>query len=79
MLSSFQVSFPDFSLLLVPFANSIDLKNAGSSPTGVLSILLAGEEGAIGPRDFEGGSFGGRVRSVDGFWVPTSKVKTLFG
>ncbi|GAA5962924.1 hypothetical protein JCM3765_005922 [Sporobolomyces pararoseus] len=52
---------------------------SGSSPTGVLSILLAGEEGAIGPRDFEGGSFGGRVRSVDGFWVPTSKVKTLFG
>ncbi|GAA6016051.1 hypothetical protein JCM11491_000653 [Sporobolomyces phaffii] len=52
---------------------------AGTSPTGVLSVLLAGEEGAIGPRDFEGGSFGGRVRSIDGFWVPTSSVKTLYG
>jgi len=51
----------------------------GSSPTGILSILLGSEEGAIGPRDFEGGSFGGRVRSIDGFWVPTSSIKTLYG
>ncbi|GAA5900075.1 uncharacterized protein JCM6883_006084 [Sporobolomyces salmoneus] len=52
---------------------------SGSSPTGVLAILLGGEEGAIGPRDFEGGSFGGRVRSIDGHWIPTSSVKTLYG
>ncbi|GAA6061475.1 hypothetical protein JCM10212_002554 [Sporobolomyces blumeae] len=52
---------------------------SGASPTGILSILLGSEEGAIGPRDFNGGSFGGRVRSVDGYWVPTSSVKGLFG
>lgn len=51
---------------------------SGRSPTGQLSILLAGEEGAIGPRDFEGGSFGGRVRSVDGYWIPTSSIKSLY-
>ncbi|GAA5850485.1 hypothetical protein JCM8547_001889 [Rhodosporidiobolus lusitaniae] len=52
---------------------------SAASPTGRLALLLAGEEGTIGPRDFHGGSFGGRVRSVDGWWVPTSKVGALWG
>ncbi|BGO91596.1 hypothetical protein NBRC10512_008043 [Rhodotorula toruloides] len=52
---------------------------SGASPTGRLAILLSGEDGAIGPRDFHGGSFGGRVRSIDGFWVPTGKAKALYG
>ncbi|GAA5942177.1 uncharacterized protein JCM15063_002031 [Sporobolomyces koalae] len=51
---------------------------SGTSPTGVLSILLGGEEGAIGPRDFEGGSFGGRVRSIDGHWIPTANIASLY-
>ncbi|GAA5904087.1 hypothetical protein JCM5296_000330 [Sporobolomyces johnsonii] len=51
---------------------------SGASPTGRLALLLAGEEGTIGPRDFHGGSFGGRVRSVDGFWTPTSRIEALY-
>ncbi|GAA5983618.1 hypothetical protein JCM11641_007301 [Rhodosporidiobolus odoratus] len=51
---------------------------SGASPTGRLALLLSGEDGAIGPRDFNGGSFGGRVRSIDGYWVPTSKVKAVW-
>ncbi|GAA6007052.1 hypothetical protein JCM10207_009185 [Rhodosporidiobolus poonsookiae] len=52
---------------------------SGASPTGRLALLLAGEEGALGPRDFNGGAFGGRVRSVDGYWVPTSKAARVWG
>ncbi|GAA5886072.1 hypothetical protein JCM6882_004253 [Rhodosporidiobolus microsporus] len=52
---------------------------SGASPTGRLALLLSGEDGAIGPRDFHGGSFGGHVRSVDGWWIPTSKVEALWG
>ncbi|GAA6038154.1 hypothetical protein JCM8097_005765 [Rhodosporidiobolus ruineniae] len=51
---------------------------SGTSPTGRLALLLSGEEGAIGPRDFNGGSFGGRVRSTDGWWLPTSRVEGLW-
>ncbi|BGP16409.1 hypothetical protein JCM10213_004035 [Rhodosporidiobolus nylandii] len=51
---------------------------SGASPTGRLALLLSGEDGAIGPRDFNGGSFGGRVRSVDGYWIPTSKPSGLW-
>ncbi|GJN90586.1 hypothetical protein Rhopal_003598-T1 [Rhodotorula paludigena] len=50
-----------------------------ASPTGRLAVLLAGEDGAIGPRDFNGGGFGGRVRSVDAPWVPTAKLSAVFG
>jgi hypothetical protein len=87
---AFVVSGQSQSFLLLPLPlsriSSLDVADVvmvligtGTSPTGVLSILLAGEEGAIGPRDFEGGSFGGRVRSISGYWVPTSSIKSLFG
>ncbi|GAA5869756.1 hypothetical protein JCM3774_003840 [Rhodotorula dairenensis] len=52
---------------------------SGASPTGRLAILLSGEDGAIGPRDLNGGSFGGRVRSVDGWWSPTARAGSVFG
>lgn len=51
----------------------------GASPTGRLALLLSGEDGAIGPRDLNGGSYGGRVRSIDGFWVPTARASSVFG
>lgn len=52
---------------------------SGASPTGRLALLLAGEDGAVGPRDLNGGSYGGRVRSVDGYWVPTARAQSVFG
>ncbi|BGP55564.1 hypothetical protein JCM8202v2_003169 [Rhodotorula sphaerocarpa] len=52
---------------------------SGASPTGRLAMLLSGEDGAIGPRDLNGGSYGGRVRSIDGFWVPTARASSVFG
>ncbi|GAA5896019.1 hypothetical protein JCM8208_007507 [Rhodotorula glutinis] len=52
---------------------------SAASPTGRLALLLSGEEGAVGPRDFHGGSFGGRVRSVDAWWSPTARVQAVLG
>ncbi|GAA6051715.1 hypothetical protein JCM3770_002697 [Rhodotorula araucariae] len=52
---------------------------SAASPTGRLALLLSGEEGAVGPRDFNGGSFGGRVRSVDAWWSPTGRAGAVLG
>ncbi|BGP40154.1 hypothetical protein JCM10450v2_004133 [Rhodotorula kratochvilovae] len=52
---------------------------SAASPTGRLALLLSGEDGAVGPRDFHGGSFGGRVRSVDAWWSPTGRAAAVLG
>ncbi|KAM0753097.1 hypothetical protein T439DRAFT_286646 [Meredithblackwellia eburnea MCA 4105] len=51
----------------------------GSSNVGRLACLVAGDSAVVGPRDFATGhGLGGRVRSLDGPWYPTSKASALF-
>ncbi|ORY89385.1 hypothetical protein BCR35DRAFT_300547 [Leucosporidium creatinivorum] len=50
-----------------------------STNTGRLICLLAGEDAVVGPREISGKGLGGRVRSVDGWWVPSSGLEALWG
>ena len=75
--SSLYCSTPSPSFSLPPILAA--RPSAAASPTGRLALLLSGEEGAVGPRDFHGGSFGGRVRSVDAWWSPTARVQAVLG
>ncbi|KAK4056649.1 hypothetical protein OIO90_002201 [Microbotryomycetes sp. JL221] len=49
-----------------------------STNTGRLACVLAGSDAVIGPRDIDGVGFGGRVRSVDVYWTPTSTIDGLW-
>lgn len=49
-----------------------------SSSTGRLACLLAGEDGVIGPREISGRGLGGRVRSTESIWTPSSRVASLW-
>ncbi|SCV72267.1 BQ2448_4961 [Microbotryum intermedium] len=50
----------------------------GTSSVGRLALLLAGEDAVVGPREISGHGLGGRVRSVDGWWFPSSQVSALW-
>jgi hypothetical protein len=41
-------------------------------------MLIAGEDAIVGPREISGSGLGGRVRSVDGWWFPSSVVGALW-
>lgn len=51
---------------------------SGSTGSGQLAILLAGEDAVIGPRGISGSGLGGRVRSIDEPWTPVNRRSALW-
>ncbi|SCV72254.1 BQ2448_4948 [Microbotryum intermedium] len=51
---------------------------SGSSNIGRLAMLIGGYEATVGPKDEEGRSLGGRIRSIDAHWFPTAYSEALY-
>ncbi|KAI5480768.1 hypothetical protein MNV49_007174 [Pseudohyphozyma bogoriensis] len=51
---------------------------SGASHVGRLAMLIGAEDAVAGPRDISGKGLGGRIRSVDTPWYPTSSPEALF-
>ncbi|KAM0791277.1 hypothetical protein ACM66B_005752 [Microbotryomycetes sp. NB124-2] len=49
-----------------------------STNTGRLACVLSGTDAVAGPRDISGVGLGGRTRSVDSFWFPSTELEGLW-
>ncbi|KAK4054546.1 hypothetical protein OIV83_001040 [Microbotryomycetes sp. JL201] len=49
-----------------------------STNTGRLACVLSGTDALVGPRDISGAGLGGRTRSVDGYWYPSTELEGLW-
>ncbi|GAA5964568.1 hypothetical protein JCM21900_001901 [Sporobolomyces salmonicolor] len=51
---------------------------SGASNIGRLAMLIGGKDAATGPRDVQGRSLGGRIRSVDAHFYPTAYSSAVY-
>ncbi|GAA6013914.1 hypothetical protein JCM11491_000471 [Sporobolomyces phaffii] len=51
---------------------------SGASNIGRLAMLIGGPQAVIGPRDDNGQSLGGRIRSIDAHYYPTSYPASVY-
>ncbi|GAA5927110.1 hypothetical protein JCM3775_002449 [Rhodotorula graminis] len=51
---------------------------SGASNVGRLTMLIAGKDAVVGPRDSHGDGLGGRIRSVDAHCYPTAYTTAVY-
>ncbi|GAA5912965.1 uncharacterized protein JCM6883_006272 [Sporobolomyces salmoneus] len=60
-------------------SESVDaLVVSGASNIGRLAMLIGGSDAVVGPRDSLGRALGGKIRSIDAHWYPTSYPSSVY-